>query len=66
LFLTMLGRACPDMPCDVVFATAEWQAVNIVTLRKPPPDTPPSLLQNSNLTRTVTRHAAPKCRVTLR
>ena len=43
LFLTMLGRECPEMPCDVVFDTAEWQAVYLVTQRQPPPDTPPSL-----------------------
>jgi hypothetical protein len=43
LLLTMLGRACPEMPCDVVFETAEWQAVYLVTQRKPPPETPPSL-----------------------
>jgi len=36
----MLGRECPELPCDVVFDTAEWQAVYIVTERKPPPDTP--------------------------
>jgi hypothetical protein len=45
LFLTMLGRECPEMPCDVVFDTAEWQAVYIVTERKSPPDTPPTLDQ---------------------
>jgi hypothetical protein len=45
LFLTMLGRECPEMPCDVVFEQAEWQAVYIVTERKPPPDTPPTLDQ---------------------
>ena len=43
LFLTMLGRECPEMPCDVVFDAAEWQAVYLVTQRQPPPDTPPSL-----------------------
>ena len=45
LLLTMLGRACPEMPCDVVFDQAEWQAVYLVTQRKPPPETPPSLDQ---------------------
>ena len=45
LFLTMLGRACPEMPCEVVFDTAEWHAVYIVTERKSPPDTPPTLDQ---------------------
>jgi hypothetical protein len=43
LYLTMLGRECPEMPCDTVFADEEWQAVYLVTQRKPPPDTPPSL-----------------------
>ena len=43
LFLTMLGRECPEMPCDAVFDTAEWQAGYIVTERRAPPDTPPSL-----------------------
>jgi len=28
---------CPEMPCDVVFETAEWQAVYLVTQRKTPP-----------------------------
>lgn len=43
LFLTMLGRECPEMPCDVVFDTAEWHAVYIVSERKAPPETPPTL-----------------------
>jgi len=43
LYLTMLGRTCPDIPCDVVFETQEWQAVYIVSHRQPPPEIPPSL-----------------------
>jgi hypothetical protein len=43
LFLTMLGRECPEMPCDTVFADAEWKAVYLVTQRKSPPREPPSL-----------------------
>jgi len=43
LFLTMLGRDCPEMPCDTVFADEEWKAVYLVTQRKPPPAEPPSL-----------------------
>jgi hypothetical protein len=43
LYLTMLGRECPELPCDVVFAEEEWQAVYIVAKRQPPPETPPSL-----------------------
>jgi hypothetical protein len=43
LYLTMLGRDCPEMPCDAVFADEEWKAVYLVTQRKPPPEQPPSL-----------------------
>jgi hypothetical protein len=43
LHLTMLGRECPEMPCDPVFSDEEWKAVYLVTERKPPPDEPPSL-----------------------
>ena len=43
LYLTMLGRECPEMPCDTVFADEEWKAAYLVTQRKPPPAQPPSL-----------------------
>ena len=43
LYLTMLGRECPEMSCDAVFADQEWRAVYLVTQRKPPPEQPPSL-----------------------
>lgn len=43
LLLTHLGRACPEMPCDVVFDAAEWKAVYLVTQRQAPPEKPPSL-----------------------
>jgi hypothetical protein len=43
LYLTMLGRECPEMPCNTVFADEEWKAVYLVTQRKPPPEEPPSL-----------------------
>ena len=43
LFLTMLGRKCPDMPCDTVFHTNEWKAVYEVSKRKKAPEKPPSL-----------------------
>ncbi len=34
LYLTLLGRDCPQMPCNVVFAEEEWRAVYIVTKRQ--------------------------------
>lgn len=43
LFLTVMGRTCPDIPCDVVFEAEEWQAVYVVAKHKAPPDKPPSL-----------------------
>jgi hypothetical protein len=43
LFLTMVGRECPELPCDLVFDDDEWKAVYIVSRKKPPPDTPPTL-----------------------
>jgi len=43
LYLTMLGRTCPELPCDAVFAKEEWHAAYIVTHRQPPPETAPSL-----------------------
>ncbi len=43
LYLTMLGRECPELPCDVAFETREWQAVYLVTTKTQPPDNPPSL-----------------------
>ena len=43
LYLTMLGRECPELPCNLVFEDEEWQAVYIVTKKESPPDTPPSI-----------------------
>jgi Transposase DNA-binding/Transposase Tn5 dimerisation domain len=43
LYLVMLGRNCPELPCDVVFATEEWEAIYLVTQKKKPPGRPPSL-----------------------
>jgi hypothetical protein len=43
LYLTTLGRSCPELPCDVVFETEEWQAAYLLSHRQPPPDTPPTI-----------------------
>ena len=37
------GRDCPDLPCEVVFDSEEWQAAWIVAKRCQPPETPPTL-----------------------
>ena len=42
-YLVMLGRECPDLPCDVAFDDDEWKAVYAVVKNQPPPQKPPSL-----------------------
>jgi len=43
MFVTFLGRECPDLPCDVVFSTAEWKSVWYVTKKTEPPQKAPPL-----------------------
>jgi hypothetical protein len=40
LYLVMLAQTVPDLPCDVVFTTEEWQAVYGVSQRQRPPSQP--------------------------
>ena len=42
-YVMMLGRECPDLPCDVAFDEDEWKTVYSVVKRQPPPRKPPSL-----------------------
>jgi hypothetical protein len=37
LYLTRLGRSCPEMSCEAVFEPAEWQSVYQVVRRETPP-----------------------------
>src|SRR5690349_21496723 len=43
LYLTMLGRNCPDIDCSVVFEVNEWQSVYAIATKKTPPKEPPKL-----------------------
>lgn len=43
LYMTMLGRGCPDIPCTAIFDEEEWHAVYRVIHRCPPPKIPPTL-----------------------
>lgn len=43
LYLTMLGRNCPDMDCSTVFESSEWQSVYAIVTKKSPPKIPPKL-----------------------
>ena len=42
-YLMMLGRECPDLPCDVAFDEDEWKTAYTVVKNQPPPKKPPSL-----------------------
>jgi Transposase Tn5 dimerisation domain/Transposase DNA-binding len=43
LYLTMLGRNCPNISCDLVFEANEWQSVYMVVTKKALPKNPPTL-----------------------
>ena len=42
-WLTHQGRETPDMPCDIILAEEEWQALHAYIHQEPPPDEPPTL-----------------------
>ena len=39
--LTYLGRKCPELPCDVVFADHDWKPAWQIVKKQPPPTPPP-------------------------
>ena len=41
--LMILGRTCPELPCDIVLDREEWQAAYIIGQRQTPPAQPPPL-----------------------
>jgi hypothetical protein len=43
MHVMMLGRGCPDLPCDVAFDDDEWQAVYATVQKKAPPPEPPTM-----------------------
>lgn len=43
LYLTYLGRECPELPCTAVFSAQEWQATWQVTQQEALPKEPPTL-----------------------
>jgi hypothetical protein len=43
LYLTMLGRECPELPCDMLFTADEWKPIWKVTCDQPLPTTAPPL-----------------------
>jgi len=43
MHVMMLGRECPDLPCDVAFDYDEWQAVYATVKKETPPSRPPTM-----------------------
>jgi hypothetical protein len=43
MHVMMLGRDCPDLPCDIALDEDEWQAVYATVKRQSPPPEPPTM-----------------------
>jgi len=43
LYITMIGRECPNVNCEIVFDKIEWQTAFIVLKHAKPPKDPPPL-----------------------
>jgi hypothetical protein len=43
LYVTMLGREVPDLPCDAVFSAEEWKSAWTICAKEPPPRKAPPL-----------------------
>jgi hypothetical protein len=43
LYVLMLGRNCPKMPCDAVLSEAEWKSVYVIVTNEEAPAKPPLL-----------------------
>jgi hypothetical protein len=43
LFVSRLGRECPDLDCEVIFEPSEWKSVWVTVHKKKPPKKAPSL-----------------------
>jgi hypothetical protein len=43
MYVMMLGRECPELPCDVAFDDDEWRSVYAAVQKRPPPAEPPAM-----------------------
>jgi hypothetical protein len=43
LFVLMLGRECPELPCTAVLAEEEWKSVYVIVTQRAVPERPPEL-----------------------
>ena len=61
LNLMMLGRECPDLPCDVVLTESEWKAAWQIKRKEPPPQSPPRLGDMTKIIASLGGHLGRKC-----
>jgi len=60
LYLTHLGRRCPDLPCGCVFEEAEWKSACAV-VRRPPEAAEPTLREFIGIIGKLGGHLGRKC-----
>ena len=43
MYLSRLGRECPNLNCEIIFQPSEWKSVYMMVRQEDPPTTPPTL-----------------------
>jgi hypothetical protein len=61
LNVMMLGRHCPDLPCDILLTEAEWKSAWQVRRQTPPPESPPALGEMISILSSLGGHLGRKC-----
>jgi hypothetical protein len=61
LNLMMLGRECPDLPCDALLTEAEWKAAWQIHKKERPPKVPPRLGEMMRIIASLGGHLGRKC-----
>lgn len=61
LNLMMLGRECPDLPCDVLLTESEWKASWRIARRTSPPSEAPKLGEMIKIIASFGGHLGRKC-----
>ena len=63
-YAMMLGRECPDISCEAIFAEEEWQSLYVIVKKQPPPKSPPATRRGDENSRKPRRLPGPQRRWT--